>query len=60
MLSNKFVNSEKISLVDNENIITNYKELAKVLNDFCSNINKTPNIAQKIILTQKMLLYKLH
>ena len=56
MLSNKFVNSEKILLVDNENIITNYKELAKVLNDFCSNINKTPNIAQKIILTQKMLL----
>ena len=34
MLSNKFVNIEKIALVDNEKIITNDKEIAKVLNDF--------------------------
>ena len=30
MLSNKFVNSEKITLVDNEKITTNDKEIAKV------------------------------
>ena len=34
MLSNKFVNSEKITLVDNERIIISDKEIAKVLNDF--------------------------
>ena len=47
MLSNKFVNNEKITLVDNEKIITNDKEIAKVLNDFCSNIIKTLNIPKK-------------
>ena len=47
MLSNKFVNIEKITLVDNENIITNDKEIAKVLNDFFSNIIKTLNIPKK-------------
>ena len=41
ILSNKFVNSEKITLVDNEKIITNDKEIAKVLNDFFSNIIET-------------------
>ena len=41
MLSNKFVNNEKITLVDNEKFITNDKEIAKVLNDFFSNIIKT-------------------
>ena len=30
MLSNKFVNCEKITLVDDEKIITNDKEIAKV------------------------------
>ena len=45
--SNKFVNSEKITLVDNDKIITNDKEIAKVLNDFFSNIIKTLNIPQK-------------
>ena len=34
VLSNKFVNSEKITLVDNAKIITNDKETAKFLNDF--------------------------
>ena len=34
MLSNKFVISEKITLVDNEKIITNDKKIAKALNDF--------------------------
>ena len=34
MLSYKFVNSEKISLVDNEKITINDKEIAKVLSDF--------------------------
>ena len=47
MLSNKFVNSEKITLVDNEKIITNGKEIAKVLNDFFSNIIKTLDIPKK-------------
>ena len=37
MLSNKFVTSEKIALVDNEKIITNDKEIAKVSNEFFSN-----------------------
>ena len=41
ILPNKFVNSEKITLVDNEKIITNDKEIAKVLNDFFSNIIET-------------------
>ena len=36
MLSNKFVNSEKITLIDNDKIITNDKEIAKVLNDIFS------------------------
>ena len=44
MLSNKFINNEKITLVDNEKIITNGKDIAKVLNDFFSNIIKTLNI----------------
>ena len=47
MLSNKFVNSEKITLVDNEEIITNDQEIAKVLNDVFSNIIKTLNISKK-------------
>ena len=47
MLSNKFVNNEKITLVDNEKVITNDKEIAKVLNDFFSNIIKTLNIPNK-------------
>ena len=47
MLSNKFVNSERITLVDNDKIITNDKEIAKVLSDFFSNIIKTLNIPQK-------------
>ena len=47
MLSNKFVNSEKITLVDNSKTITSGKEIAKVLNDFFSNVIKTLNIPQK-------------
>ena len=47
MLSNKFVNNEKITLVDNEKIITNDKEVAKVLNEFFSNIIKTLSIPNK-------------
>ena len=47
MLSNKFINNEKITLVDNEKIITNDKEVAKVLNEFFSNIIKTLNIPNK-------------
>ena len=31
MLSSKFVNSEKISFVDNEKIINNDKDMVKVL-----------------------------
>ena len=47
MLSNKFVNSAKITLVDNEKIITNDKEIVKVLKDFFSNITKNLNIPHK-------------
>ena len=47
MLSNKFINNEKITLVDNEKIITNGKDIAKVWNDFFSNIIKTLNIPKK-------------
>ena len=47
MLSNKFVKSEKITLADNEKVITNDKEIAKFLNDFFSNIIKTLNIRKK-------------
>ena len=47
MLSNKPVNNEKITLADTEKIITNVKEIAKVLNDFFSYIIKTLNIPQK-------------
>ena len=47
MLSNKFVNSEKITLVDNEKIIANDKEIVKVLQDFFSNIIKSLNIPHK-------------
>ena len=47
MLSNKFVNSAKITLVDNEKIITNDKEIVKVLKDFFSNIIKNLNIPHK-------------
>ena len=38
MLLNKFVNNELITSVDNEKIITNGKEIAKVLNDFLNSI----------------------
>ena len=47
MLSNKFVNSEKITLTDNDKIITNDKEIAKVLNNIFSHIIKTLSTPQK-------------
>ena len=47
MLSNKSVNRKKITIVDNEQIITNDRRIAKVLNDFFSNIFETVNIPQK-------------
>ena len=47
MLLNKFVNSVKITLVDNEKIINNYQEIAQILNDFFSNIIENLNIPQK-------------
>ena len=47
MLSNKFVNNEKINLVDNEKITTNDEEIPNVLNDFFSNIIKNLNIPQE-------------
>ena len=50
ILSIKFVNSEKITLIDSEKIIINDKEIAKVLYDFFSNIIKTLNMP--IILAQ--------
>ena len=50
ILSIKFVNSEKITLIDSEKIIINDKEIAKVLYDFFSSIIKTLNMP--IILAQ--------
>ena len=47
MLSNKFVNNEKINLVDNEKITTNDEQRPNVLNDFFSNIIKNLNIPQE-------------
>ena len=47
MLSNKSVSSEKITSVENEKIITDAKEIAKVLNDFFSNLIKSLNFPQK-------------
>ena len=41
---------EKISLVDNDKIITNEMEIAIVMSDFFSNIMKNLNISEKIIL----------
>ena len=46
MLSNKLLSGEKITLVENEKIITHDKEMAKILNDFFSNIIETLNIPQ--------------
>ena len=43
MLPNKFVHSEKITLVDNEKTITNDKEIAKVSDDLFSNRIKYPS-----------------
>ena len=42
--------SEKISLVDNDKIITNEMEIAIVMSGFFSNIIKNLNISEKIIL----------
>ena len=52
MLSNKFANSEKITLVDDKKIITNDRVIAKVLYDFFSNIIKNLNIPPKNQMTQ--------
>ena len=49
ILSSTFVNNENITLVDNKKVITNDKEIAKVLNDFFSNIIKTASIPKKIL-----------
>ena len=46
MLSNRYFSSEKSTLVENEKIITDDKELAKVINDVFSNIIKTLNNPQ--------------
>ena len=45
MLSNKLVSSEKITLIENEKFLTDDKEIAKVLNDFFSDMNKSLNIS---------------
>ena len=41
ILSNKLVSSEKVTLLENEKIITDDKEIARALKDFFSNIVKT-------------------
>ena len=52
VLSNKFTNGEKISLVDNNKIITNGKDIAKVLNDYSNRIKKLNISQKKTILSQ--------
>ena len=47
MLSNKFVNCEKITLVDDEKITTNDKEIAKLLYGFFSKRIENLNIPKK-------------
>ena len=44
VLSNKLVSSEKIASVENEKIITDSKEIPKVLTDFFSNLVKSLNV----------------
>ena len=41
ILSNKLVSREKVTLLENEKIITDDKEIARALKDFFSNIIKT-------------------
>ena len=45
MLSNKLVSSEKITLIENEKFLPDDKEIAKVLNDFFSDMIKSLNIS---------------
>ena len=47
MFSNKFVNRERITLVDNEKIITNDKVITIILHDFFSNIIEILNMPKK-------------
>ena len=47
MFSNKFVNRERITLVDNEKIITNDKVITIILHDFLSNIIEILNMPKK-------------
>ena len=49
--TNKCVNSEKITSVDNEKIITNSKEIAKVLNVF-SNILALETLKYRVMLSR--------
>ena len=44
VLSNKLVSSEKIASVENEKIITDSKEIPKVLTGFFSNLVKSLNV----------------
>ena len=46
MLSNKVKSNEKITLIENDEIVRNDKETAKVLNNFFSNIIKNLGIQQ--------------
>ena len=44
LLSNKVVSNEKITLIENNNIIENDEKTATVLNDFFSNVITSLNI----------------
>ena len=46
LLSNKVVFNEKITLIENNNIIKNNEKTATVLNNFFSNVITTLNIPQ--------------
>ena len=46
LLSNKSISNEKIKIVEDDKIVRRYKETAKVLNEFFSNVVTNLNITQ--------------
>ena len=52
LLSNKVVSNEKITLIENNNIIKNDEKTATVLNDFFSNIITNLNTRSTMKLNQ--------
>ena len=46
LLSNKIISNEKITIVEGDKIIRSYKETARALNEFFSNVATNLNITQ--------------